>query len=89
MSDSTEYGLLLPFDRNEPEFSHGFECGRIWAVLADWEGEHEFEVHKVNAEMMVRIAEATERQVTLNDLDGTWTTASFTERGVAYQEDRP
>ena len=88
MSDSN-YSLLLPFDRSTPEFSHGFECGRIWAILCDDDEEHDFEVHKVNAEMMVRLAESTDRQVTLHDLDGTWTTASFTERGVAYQESSP
>lgn len=52
-----EYGLVLRFDSDEPEFTHGFEVGQIWERLTHEPG-FEGPIHAENAEMVMRIAEA-------------------------------
>ena len=51
--------FILEFDTTDEEFQRGFECGEIWACLAD----NAIEVHSIisasNAEMVMRMAEAT------------------------------
>lgn len=54
--------LLLSFDRKGRKFADGFECGRIWALLREYPASEVTEtVHARNAEMFIRMAEATER----------------------------
>lgn len=57
-ADSTDF--LLEFDTLDDEFQRGFECGEIWACLTDGV----LEVHSIitasNAEMVMRMAEATD-----------------------------
>lgn len=84
----TQFGLLLPFDRDEPEFALGFEVGRLWSVLSQTDENYEAEVHAANAEMMFRLAEATERTVDSEELGNGWLTVRFSERGDSYQESR-
>lgn len=56
-ADSTDF--ILEFDTTDLEFQRGFECGEIWACLTD----NVLEVHSIitasNAEMVMRMAEAT------------------------------
>jgi hypothetical protein len=70
--------LLLTFDDETAEFARGFECGRLWALLRD-EPDDEVEeyVHAENAEMLLRMAEATGRHVQTEDVDDAWVLASF------------
>jgi hypothetical protein len=59
----TDYGLLLPFDTDDAEFVRGFEAGRIWSAVQTLDEDFEpesFTMHASNAEMAIRIAEATE-----------------------------
>ena len=77
------FGLLLAFDRN---FTWGFECGRLWAILSESEEPWEGEVHTANAEMMLRLAEATERTVESEEIGDGWLTVRFSERGDSYQD---
>jgi hypothetical protein len=71
--------LLLPFDSADPEFARGFECGRLWALLrAEPDAEVEEYVHAANAEMLLRMAEATDRHVQTEDVDDVWVIATFT-----------
>lgn len=77
-----DYGLLLPFDVDSPEFSRGFEAGRVWATLQMALCFDEFDVepiavHASNAEMMLRIAEACGLHVTSVGLDDTWIEVTF------------
>jgi hypothetical protein len=51
-----EYGLLLGFDTDDPQFTRGFELGRIWEIAKTFDGPFEEIVHGVNAEMLIRIA---------------------------------
>lgn len=55
--DSTDF--ILEFDTTDTEFQRGFECGEIWACLSD----DVLEIHSIvsaqNAEMIMRMSEAT------------------------------
>lgn len=55
--DSTEF--LLEFDTPDPEFQRGFECGEIWACLTDKVLEVQSIISASNAEMIMRMAEAS------------------------------
>jgi hypothetical protein len=71
------HGLLLAFDTDHPEFARGFEAGRLWALLRLGENvEAEF-VCAENAEMVLRLAEATGRPVVADLLDKSWMSVSF------------
>lgn len=54
--DQATYGLVLPFDSDDPEFTRGFEAGIIWERTE--EGPYSGLIHAENAEMVMRIAEA-------------------------------
>jgi hypothetical protein len=73
------HALLLPFDTDDPEFARGFEAGRVWAVLQlQPDEEVDVELHASNAEMAIRMAEATGRRVRGEESDdGRWITLSF------------
>jgi hypothetical protein len=56
--DHVDYGLVLAFDSDEPEFTRGFALGMIWERLGSHpEGVSET-VRAESAEMLIRIAEA-------------------------------
>jgi hypothetical protein len=73
------HSLLLPFDTDDPEFARGFEAGRIWALLQhDPDQPHEVVVHAANAEMAIRMGEATGRRVQGREsADCHWITLDF------------
>ncbi len=55
--EPTQWGLVLAFGTDDPEFTRGFEAGRIWQATEDgqpWSGL----VSAPNAEMVMRIAES-------------------------------
>lgn len=54
------YQLVLAFDSDDPEFTRGFEAGRVYEALKPHTAsQHEFQVHDTNLMMMERIAQAT------------------------------
>ena len=64
MDDNKGYSMILEFDRQKPTFAYGFECGRIWALLNEYPASEIKEtMHNKNSEMILRMAEATKRQV--------------------------
>lgn len=65
----SEYRPVLPFESDDPEFVRGFECGRIWALLAQHEQPLKVLAHKSNAEMLLRMAESTGRPVQTEEMD--------------------
>lgn len=79
MNDPSGHTCLLPFDTDDAEFSRGFEAGRLWALLRTTEDEVVETVHASNAEMILRLGEATGRHVRAVDLDDNWIEATFAE----------
>ena len=71
MAEDAEYGLILPFDSDEPEFTRGFEAGALWERLKNQPG-FEGTVHAENAEMVMRIAEATGCEFSGEDVGDGW-----------------
>jgi len=70
--------MLLPFDTDEPEFARGFEAGRLWTLLREQpDQELEANVSVENAEMVMRIAEATGRHVRSEELGSGWLHVHF------------
>lgn len=55
--DSPDF--ILEFDSLDEEFQRGFECGEIWACLTDEVEEVHSIISANNAEMIMRMAEAT------------------------------
>lgn len=55
--DSDEF--LLEFDTSDSEFHRGFQCGEIWACLVDGVQEVQAIISANNAEMVLRMTEAT------------------------------
>ena len=69
MSETGIWPVLRSSRKTRPEFARGFECGRLWALLrAEPDEEVEEYVHAENAEMLLRMAEATERHVQTEDV---------------------
>lgn len=73
----TGSSLLLAFDSDDPEFARGFEAARVWSAVRLIEHAADFMVRAENAEMMLRIAEATGRQLRITELDDEWMEAHF------------
>lgn len=76
----SEYSLLLPFATDDPLFAHGFEMGRLWTLLREVLSDHdeyECHCHVENAEMALRIAEATSRTVRSEELGDGWLSLAF------------
>lgn len=64
-----DYSLALEFDTDDEQFARGFEAGRIWALLQYHERPVWITAHKTNAEMLLRMAEATSREVSIQEFD--------------------
>ncbi|MGB6057612.1 MAG: hypothetical protein WBF71_05055 [Microthrixaceae bacterium] len=72
------HSLLLEFDSHDPEFSRGFEAGRVWALLGTCPDDEICEVvHTANAEMLIRMGESLGRPVRSTELDETWMEIRF------------
>jgi hypothetical protein len=56
-ADSSDF--VLEFDSVNEEFQRGFECGEIWACLTDGVSEITALITASNAEMVIRMTEAT------------------------------
>jgi len=55
------WSLLLPFDTNDPEFTRGFEAGRIWERIKNDQTNWDTMIHHTNAEMVIRMCEIQDR----------------------------
>jgi hypothetical protein len=79
MSEEHTFSLVLAFDSDDPEFARGCEVGTVWEALRHtdpWDS-HSATVYGSNAEMMLRIAEATGRPLTTHDSDPDWISVLF------------
>jgi hypothetical protein len=71
MSDG--YSLVLAFDTDSPEFTRGIEAGRLYERMVRDPEPFDQMIHATNAEMALRIAEATGRRVSAVDVgDDVW-----------------
>lgn len=78
---------LLPFDTYHPQFTRGFEAGRIWTLLSERPDDRVDEVvHGVNAEMLLRMGDALGRQVRSRDIDETWIAVRFSPADFRPEE---
>ncbi len=69
MSDQHPHGgeslsLLFAFVQDDPQFALGFEAGRIHGLIQSGKPIRNQSFHAANAEMVLRIAEAAEVEVT-------------------------
>ena len=81
MSDGWE--PILKFVDESASFVHGFEAGRVYQALHDDAEEQTFTIHGANAELMLRIAESTEREIRWEETDtADWCVVTF---GPAYE----
>jgi hypothetical protein len=71
VSDSTEYGLVMAFDSDDPEFVRGFEIGRLYEMAQRCPEPFEQTVHASNTEMVIRVGEATGRRVSASEIPET------------------
>lgn len=60
---------LFMFDTDRQEFARGFEAGGLFVQLAVNPGPFEAEIDLSNSNMLVRMAEATERAYVAHELD--------------------
>lgn len=83
--DTDRYVQFIVFDSDDSEFARGFEAGRLWALLRERPSEPVEEyAHAANAEMLLRLAEATGRTVQSTELDDGWLAVQF---GLPVQEE--
>lgn len=80
--DAGTFGLLLAFDRDGSDFIDGFEMGRLWNRAQTEPEEFGEIVHARNAEMVMRIAEATNREFESTDLDDAFVDVEFGPRAA-------
>lgn len=64
------YQPVLAFDTDDPQFARGVEIGRLWEMLRNHDDEFVQEIHATNAEMVLRMADATGRSVEAEEMDG-------------------
>lgn len=74
--ESDGYAPVLAFDTDSPEFTRGAEIGRLWEQLKA-DGPVEQEIHAGNAEMALRLAEATDRRLVCVELGSDWLLAQY------------
>jgi hypothetical protein len=68
--------LTLAFDTSGSDFVRGVEVGRLWEQLKSDEPVTG-QMHTSNAEMLLRIADSTGRELTTETLDDTWLQVHF------------
>jgi hypothetical protein len=74
-----DYGLILGFDSDDPEFIRGFEAGRLYEQIRDGEPFTQT-IHATNTEMAMRICETAERRFSADQLDDHWTELTVADR---------
>ena len=86
--DADSHSLVLPFDTAGSDFVRGVEVGRLWEQLKSDELVAQ-QVHASNAEMLLRMAEATGRPLQADVLDDTWLLAHFDAPAWVAGQDCP
>jgi hypothetical protein len=76
MMDGAHYALALEFDTDSPDFVRGVEIGRLWEQLKTDQVVIQG-VRTDNAEMVLRIADATGRPLHCEELNDEWLRVTF------------
>lgn len=87
------WGLVLPFDTDDPEFTRGFTCGMIWQLMELDTPGIELTVSSNNVWMCAQMAdaggyllEAKETGVVASELeDADWMNVSFTRNDLVQE----
>lgn len=66
------FELLLPFDSDDPEFTRGFEAGRLWERIKNDHTNWDQMIHPSNAEMVIRMCEAEGRTFRSEEVNEEW-----------------
>ena len=74
--EGQHFSLALAFDTDSSEFVRGVEIGRMWEQLKGGDVVEQG-VRTDNAEMLLRIAEATGRRLRCEELNDEWLYATF------------
>jgi len=67
-----DWGLLLPFDTDDPEFVRGFEAGRLFERVRNDHSDWSQLIHATNAEMVMRMCATEDRSFQATEVDDTW-----------------
>lgn len=70
--EEQEYGLLLAFDTDDPEFTRGFEIGQMWERLERDGFLQQPLAHASNSEMFMRMAEAKGMRFSAEEVNDEW-----------------
>lgn len=65
---ATGWNLILAFDSDDPEFTRGFEAGRLWERIKADQTTWDEIIHATNAEMVMRMCEAESREFRADQL---------------------
>ncbi len=84
--DRAYHSLALAFDTSAADFVRGVEVGRLWEQLKSDEPVVQ-EVHASNAEMLLRMAERTQRSLRAAEASDTWLIAHFDAPQEAPEEE--
>lgn len=67
-----KYELLISFPDQSASFVHGFEAGRIWALMKDGKAVITETVSHENADLFSQMAARCDYDLTLKDLGDDW-----------------
>jgi hypothetical protein len=70
--EAENFSLILAFDSDDPEFARGFEAGRLWEMVKSNHAPWSQMIHVSNAEMVMRMCEAEEREFRAEDRNDEW-----------------
>jgi hypothetical protein len=62
------WSIVLPFDTDDPEFTRGFEAGRLWERIKSDRTNWSQIVHASNTEMVMRMCELESRSFRSEDI---------------------
>lgn len=71
MNGTPDYGLVMAFDTDDPEFVRGFEIGRLYEMTQRCPEPFEQTVHASNTEMIIRLGEASGRHMSASEIPET------------------
>lgn len=66
--------LIMPFTEanDDPLYTHGFECGRVWSLMAGKSIIDNYAFHSANTEQFQIMAKALDYEIEIKPIDDTW-----------------
>lgn len=81
-TEKAEFGCILRFDTDDPQFTRGFALGMLWERIKH-EPQADMLLRAESAEMVMRIAERSSCAFTAQDLGDGWMQVVLTKRQEA------